>query len=63
MKILIPILLILSHTVLAGDGEGSGNSPEDTTSEDLTYQQVCIQSSENEEYNCTIVISNQEIDN
>ena len=64
MKILIPILLIISHTVLAGDGEGSGNTPEDSTLDDVTYQQVCINSNVDEEYNCTIVIHTpQEIDN
>jgi hypothetical protein len=63
MKILIPILLILSHSVIAGDGEGSGNSPEITPSEDTIYQQVCTQSNNNEEYSCTIVIATQEKDN
>jgi len=50
------LLLIISQSVLASNEQGSGNSPESSTSnEDTQYIQVCTQANDSFEVNCIVV--------
>jgi len=63
MKIIISLLLMITgQVVFAGDGEGSGNEPENTSSTPM--KQVCIQmNDERAKIHCTIVAFNTITDN
>jgi len=62
MKLLsLLFLAITSQNILAGDEQGSGSSPQSTTSnEDIQYIQDCTQANDSTQVTCTIVAASSD---